>query len=81
MNFQILRHLLKFELDDLVVDFVVPPSVTETMLKECQQLGIKKIWMQPGRHSSYLFNNPVGSQSEAAIKFCQENSMGNFGNS
>ena len=41
-----------------VVDFVVPPDVTELMLKECQALGLDRIWLQPG------------SESEAAIAFC-----------
>jgi hypothetical protein len=31
-----------------VVDFVVPPSVAATVVKECAQLGINKVWFQPG---------------------------------
>lgn len=46
-----------------VVDFVVPPPVTETILKECRALGLNRIWLQPG------------SESESAIKFCNENNM------
>jgi predicted CoA-binding protein len=46
-----------------VVDFVVPPSVTEAILKECQELGLNRIWLQPG------------SESEAAIAFCHENNL------
>jgi predicted CoA-binding protein len=46
-----------------VVDFVVPPPVTETVLKECQKLGLDRIWLQPG------------SESEAAIAFCHENNL------
>lgn len=46
-----------------VVDFVVPPQATETILKECRELGLNRIWLQPG------------SESEAAIKFCRENNM------
>ena len=46
-----------------VVDLVVPPKVTEATVKECQTLGIKKIWMQPG------------SESDEAISFCHENNM------
>lgn len=46
-----------------VVDFVVPPLVTETILKECRRLGLSRIWLQPG------------SESMAAIKFCNENNM------
>jgi predicted CoA-binding protein len=46
-----------------VVDFVVPPEVTEATLKECQRLGLERIWLQPG------------SESEAAIAFCHENKL------
>jgi len=46
-----------------VVDFVVPPEVTEIALKECKRLGLDRIWLQPG------------SESEAAIAFCRENRM------
>jgi predicted CoA-binding protein len=46
-----------------VVDFVVPPSATEAILKECVVLGLDRIWLQPG------------SESEAAISFCRENNL------
>ena len=46
-----------------VVDFVVPPQVTEAFLKECKKLGLDRIWLQPG------------SESEAAIDFCHENNL------
>jgi len=46
-----------------VVDFVVPPGVTEEILKECKELGLSHIWLQPG------------SESEAAIAFCRKNSL------
>ena len=46
-----------------VVDFVVPPEVTEPTLKECKRLGLDRIWLQPG------------SESEAAIAFCHENNL------
>ena len=46
-----------------VVDVVVPPKITEQLVKTCKELGITKVWMQPG------------SESEAAIKFCEENSI------
>jgi len=44
-----------------VVDVVVPPKITEEIVKTCKRLGITKVWMQPG------------SESETAIKFCHEN--------
>ena len=46
-----------------VVDVVVPPKVTEEMVKTCKRFGITKVWMQPG------------SESETAIKFCDENGI------
>jgi len=46
-----------------VVDFVVPPSATESILKECLELGLERIWLQPG------------SESENAIKFCHDNNL------
>jgi len=46
-----------------VVDFVVPPPVTKEILKECKELGLDRIWLQPG------------SESEAAIAFCDENNL------
>jgi len=46
-----------------VVDFVVPPSATESILRECVALGLNRIWLQPG------------SESEAAINFCRENNL------
>jgi len=46
-----------------VVDLVVPPKVTEQVVKTCKRLGIRKVWMQPG------------SESEPAISFCKENGI------
>jgi len=46
-----------------VVDFVVPPEITETIIKDCKRLGLERIWLQPG------------SESEAAIAFCDENNL------
>jgi len=46
-----------------VVDLVVPPQITERVVRECKELGIKMVWMQPG------------SESEDAIRFCKENGM------
>lgn len=46
-----------------VVNTVVPPKVTEEVVKACKTLGITKVWMQPG------------SESEKAIKFCEESGI------
>ena len=42
-----------------VVDLVVPPKVTEGVVRECAELGLPRVWMQPG------------AESEAAIAFCK----------
>jgi predicted CoA-binding protein len=46
-----------------VVDTVVPPAVTEKIVRECGALKIDKVWMQPG------------SESEQAIAFCKRNGI------
>ena len=46
-----------------VVDFVVPPGATEETLKQCKELGLSRIWLQPG------------SESETAIAYCHENNL------
>ncbi|MCO5387092.1 MAG: CoA-binding protein [Desulfosporosinus sp.] len=33
------------------VSIVVPPKITEQVVKECNDLGITKVWMQPGSES------------------------------
>jgi predicted CoA-binding protein len=46
-----------------VVDIVVPPKVTEEVVKTCKGLEVTNVWMQPG------------SESEKAIKFCEQNDI------
>jgi predicted CoA-binding protein len=46
-----------------VVDFAVPPAVTEKTLEECVRLGLDRIWLQPG------------SESEAALAFCRDHNL------
>lgn len=46
-----------------VIDFVVPPAVTEEILKQCKKLNLNRIWLQPG------------SESETALSFCRDNNM------
>ncbi|HNS52425.1 MAG TPA: CoA-binding protein [Anaerolineae bacterium] len=46
-----------------VVDLVVPPSVTEEVIRVAHKLGLRRIWMQPG------------SESDLAIAYCRENGM------
>jgi len=46
-----------------VVDTVVPPAITEEIVRQCAELGLTRVWMQPG------------SESQAAIQFCQEHGI------
>ena len=34
-----------------VVVFVVPPPVTEKLARDCVELGVRYVWMQPGAES------------------------------
>ena len=42
-----------------VVDLVVPPSISETIVTKAKAAGIRRIWMQPG------------AESPQAIEFCR----------
>ena len=52
---------IPFRID--VVIFVVPPKVTEEVLKEVKELNITKVWMQ------------TGSENEVSIQFCEDNKI------
>jgi hypothetical protein len=46
-----------------VVDIVVPPAVTEQVVREIRDLGVTRVWMQPG------------AESEAAIQYCHDHGI------
>jgi len=46
-----------------VVDLVVPPAVTEQVVQEVKDLGLTRVWMQPG------------SESETAIAYCRQHGI------
>ncbi|OGW75366.1 MAG: hypothetical protein A2Z72_06975 [Omnitrophica bacterium RBG_13_46_9] len=46
-----------------VADMVTPPAITEKIVRECREKGIKRVWFQPG------------AESEEAVKFCDENGI------
>ena len=48
------------EKPDIVI-IVVPSKIAVQIIKECKNLGIDKVWMQPG------------SESEKAINICKKN--------
>jgi predicted CoA-binding protein len=43
-----------------VVDIVVPPNLAREIVKEAIEVGVRRIWFQPG------------SEDEEAIKMCEE---------
>jgi predicted CoA-binding protein len=45
------------------VSIITPPSVTERVVEEAVELGIKHLWMQPG------------AESDAAISYARENGV------
>lgn len=38
------------------VNFVVPPKVGESIIAECNALGIKNVWLQPGANGDNVVN-------------------------
>jgi predicted CoA-binding protein len=46
-----------------VIDLVVPPPVTEEIVKEALELGLRRVWMQPG------------AESQKAIDYCHEHGI------
>jgi len=57
---KIYRNLKEIEtVPDLVIT-VVPPEITEKIIEECREKGVREVWMQPG------------SQSESAIQKAKE---------
>lgn len=59
----IYRSLSELPVQPEVVDIVVPPKVTEEVVQECHELGLTRVWMQPG------------ASSQKAIDFCHEHGI------
>lgn len=57
------------EAPDLVIT-VVPPKVTEAIVEECKELGIKEIWMQPGSESRLAIDNAKKYGIKAVYNTC-----------
>src|SRR4030043_547038 len=51
------------KIDGVVI--CAPPQAAEQIVKECAELGIKRVWM----HRSF----GQGSVSDTAVKFCEQN--------
>ncbi len=52
---------IPFDID--AVNLVVPPKVSQEMIKDSLERSIKKIWLQPG------------AEDEAVLEFCQDNNI------
>ena len=63
LEMKVYQSLSKIKTKIDTVIFVVPPTVTEKILEEVNRLNIKNVWLQPG------------SESDAAIKYCQNNNI------
>jgi predicted CoA-binding protein len=57
---QLYRSLADLPEEPAVVDTVVPPPITVQIVQQCAELGLTRVWMQPG------------SESPQAIDLCQE---------
>lgn len=60
---QIYPSLANIPVKPEVANLVVPPAVGEQIVRQCLELGITRVWMQPG------------AESQAAIAFCQDNGI------
>ncbi|MGH9323527.1 MAG: CoA-binding protein [Vicinamibacteria bacterium] len=54
-----------------IVNLVVPPETTLSVLKECLELGLRNVWLQPGAESpetlSFLQENGLNYLANACI--------------
>lgn len=57
------------EIPDLVIT-VVPPKITEKIVKQAKSLGVKKIWFQPGSESQEAINMAKEANIEELHNVC-----------
>lgn len=57
------KNILDIEEDIDVAIFVVPPSVSERVIMDVKNKGIKNVWFQPG------------SESKEVIEYCKNNEI------
>lgn len=60
---KVYRSLAELPQPPEVVNMVVPPAVTEQVVRQAHEIGLTRIWMQPG------------AESEASVRYCQEHGM------
>lgn len=63
LGLKVYKSVLNYPKDIDIAVTIVPPEVTEQVVKEVKEKGIKMVWMQPG------------SESDAAIQFCKDNGI------
>lgn len=51
------------------VFIITKPEVTDGVVKECAELGIKRVWMHKG------IDQKAGSVSDEAVEFCHKHNM------
>lgn len=39
-----------------LVNFVIPPEATLSVLKQCLELGLRNVWLQPGAENAEVLN-------------------------
>ncbi len=53
-----------------VVITVVPPKITEKVIREMAELGLKKLWMQPGSESDEVIEKARSLGIKFVAKMC-----------
>jgi len=64
LNSKCYKNLKSLPVKPDVVSFVIPPAIGIHIIMECKELGIDKVWLQPG------------SESEEIIEYCKDNKIG-----
>lgn len=57
---KIYRNLKELDKPPDLVITVVSPKITENIVEECGELGVKEIWMQPGSESDEAIKKAKG---------------------
>lgn len=67
---KIYRNLKELPETPNLVITVVPSSVTEKIVDDCRELGIKEIWMQPGSESENAIKKAKSYEINTTHKAC-----------
>lgn len=67
---KIYKSLSELEIKPDIVITVVPPQITEKVVDECIQLGIKELWMQPGSESQEAIKKATESGLKTTANAC-----------